>query len=70
MNHTYKALLKKLHEKYPNKHISISPDYSYYDHTAKYKTEYYVYVENGGGKHLPTLSEVKLYIEYLCKKGG
>lgn len=70
MNPTYRKLLKALHDKYPGKHISISLNNSYFDHTGKYQTGFYVYVEDCESKFLPTLSEVKLYVEYLCKKGG
>jgi len=69
MNATYKKLLKKLVEKYPGKHIHISPHYDYYDHVDEYKTQYYVYAEDVESKHCKTLSDVKAYVEQLCKKG-
>jgi len=68
MNPTYKKLLKKLHEKYPGKHILISSEHNYYDHSQEYKTIYLVYVEEGCCNYFPSLSEAKLYIEDLCKK--
>ena len=70
MNPTHRKMIKALHEKYPSKHICISTNNDYYAHSDKYKVNYFVYVENVENKHLPTLSEVKLYVEYLCKKGG
>ena len=68
MNPTYRKLFKALHDKYPDKHICITIENNYYDHTDEYKTQYYVYVADGEAKFLPTLSEVKLYVEHLCKK--
>ena len=72
MNPTYRKLLKALHDKYPGKHVAITLGNNLYDFNEqekiKYKTEYYIYVEDIESKHLPTLSEVKLYVEYLCKK--
>ena len=68
MNTTYKALLKKLHEKYPRKHIHISLNNGYYDHTDKYRIEYFVYVEDVESKHLPKLSEVREYVDDLCNR--
>ena len=72
MKPTYRKLLKALHDKYPGKHISITPGNNLYDHGKeegiRYKTEYYIYVEDIESKHLPTLSGVKLYVEYLCKR--
>ena len=68
MNSTYKKLLKLLHEKYPKKHISITLNNNYYGHNNKYAFEYFVYVEDVESKHLPTLSEVKEYVESLRKK--
>ena len=70
MHQTYKNLLKKLHEKYPKKHIYISLENNYYDHSDKYKVRYTLYVAGVYCKHLPTLAEVKLCVEHLCKKGG
>lgn len=68
MNHTYKNLLKRLHEKYPEKHIDISPSYNYYEHDNTYKTVYLVYIAGVYCKHIPTLKEVRLCVSYLCKK--
>jgi len=67
MNRTYKALLKKLHEKYPGKHVNITLENNWFD-TDGYIVQYYVYVEDIESKHQTTLSDVKAYVEYLCKK--
>lgn len=71
MHSTYKRLLEKLHKKYPEKYLSISSTYRYFDHTDEYKTEYYFYIEDmpEASKHLPTLAEVEKYVQYLCEKG-
>jgi len=70
VNATYKKLLKKLHEKYPGKHISISLANDYYSISDKYDIEYFVYVEDVESKYQPTLSDVKVYVKQLCQKGG
>ena len=68
MSPTYKELLKALHEKYPEKHIGVDLHNRYFAHTDEYEPEYSVYVEDVACKFLPTLSEVKLFVEYLCKR--
>ena len=65
---TYTRLLKKLHKKYPEKHICISVTHDYYDHTDRCKTEYYIYVADEVSKHIRRLPEVEKYVQYLCKK--
>ena len=68
MNRTYKKLLKALHEKYPERHISIELANSYYDHSNEYKIEYYVYITGICGKHFSTLSQLRACVDHLCKK--
>ena len=68
----YERLLKKLHKKYPGKHINIAAGHGYYDHSGGYyQIEYSVYVEHKHDhQYFPTFSEVEKYVSYLCKKGG
>ena len=70
MNPTYRKMIKALHDKYPGKHIAIDLHNRYFDHNDEYEPEYSVYVEDVACKFLPTLSEAKLYVEYLCKREG
>ena len=70
MNRTYRKLIKALHDKYPGKHIAVALHNRYFDHTDEYEPEHSVYVEDVACKFLPTLSEVKLFVEYLCKGEG
>lgn len=68
----YKQLLKKLHKKYPGKHIAISETCNCFDHDGLYyKAEYGLYVEGAREyQHFPTFKEMKTYINNLCEREG
>ena len=69
MNAHYKKLLKKLHEKYPEKHISITSAYNYYAQSGGYyKMRYFVHIEDVESKHVNTFADVEEYVQNLCEK--